>query len=227
MGVTFIKYKTHIRIKDRPDPASHDYIFHNHKESVYMKSHQHLSKHFKWLFFSIVSITLISCTNTNNSISQNLNITVPLAHKSNIELIEYPESADITQILQSKEMPNGVIFHVMVFDDNGFEELLPRLKQYTRQLRKNDPEFKIAIVAHGDEIRGLYKKNTQYKATQDNVVKFLKENLVSLHVCGAYLSINHLTEYGFDKEIDVVPFGPSQIKDYIEVGYTPIGLSLD
>lgn len=191
-----------------------------------MKSPRHLSTLFKWLFFAIVSITLLSCANTNSPIPQNLNIPAPLVAKTNIELIEYPESEDITQILQSKEMPNGVIFHVMVFDDNGFEELLPRLKQYTRRLRENDPEFQIAIVAHGDEIRGLYKKNIQYKATQDNVVKFLIKNRVSLHVCGAYLSINHLTEDGFDEEIDVVPFGPSQIKDYIQVGYTSIGLSL-
>lgn len=85
----------------------------------------------------------------------------------------------------------------------------------------------IAVVSHGDEIYSLMLSNKSAIEIQDSVQKFIITYDISFHLCGAFIQMNNLDESDFSNYFDIVPFGPAQVRDYIDIGYRAIGVETD
>jgi len=143
-----------------------------------------------------------------------------------IDQTDYPELDEVNSFLKSVD-PAGVVFHIMEDDEDALEILLPRLIFYTEKIRSKFPGLSIAVVSHGDEIYSLMLSNKSAIEIQDSVQKFIITYDISFHLCGAFIKMNTLDESDFSTYFDIVPFGPAQIRGYIDIGYRAIGVETD
>lgn len=140
---------------------------------------------------------------------------------------EFPEQEEIDEILQAKASPEGVIFVIQEYDEDALEWVAPRLHKYVHQLRKQYPEKPIALMSHGEELIGLsIDKALLYASTHKLLRKLVNDQSLLLHICGAAATMVGLDDSDFPDFVDVVPFGPSQVEDYLALGYTLIDLEL-
>lgn len=129
------------------------------------------------------------------------------------------------QWLVSNPQP-GVIFTMREYDDEALSWTADRLNYYIHLLRKADPKQRIVILAHGDEVASLTMEATEKYAKLHDLVQEWERQKITVHVCGSMAHMLGLTIESFPDYIDVVPFGPSQVQDYVELGYTHIELEL-
>lgn len=148
-----------------------------------------------------------------------------VTHSSQEDL--YPEIDEVDMLLSQVEMPAGVVFHTMEQGERALQTLLPRIIFYTRKIRSKYPALDIAVVSHGDEIFALKKDDTYYSSLQQALKEFISKYQINYHLCGAFLRMNNLEESDFAEYFDIVPFGPSQIRDYRDVGYQAIGVEVE
>ena len=140
---------------------------------------------------------------------------------------EFPEIEEINALIARESAPEGVVFTVMEDQEDALEWVLVRLKHYTSQLRQRFPNLEIAVVSHGDEILSLpEQQREQYPEIHQALVKILREFDISFHICESFASMNDLDASEFPDYVDVVPFGPSKIQDYKQVGFEMISLEL-
>ena len=125
-------------------------------------------------------------------------------------------------ILNMQQEPAGVVFEIVTGKDDGLQWALPLTKKYIDQLKQRFPEMPIAIVTHGREQFALQKsKLGDNKKVHDLTQQLVKEG-VNLHVCGTYAGWKGLTEEDFPEYVNVSAAGPTQINDYIAVGYLKV-----
>lgn len=140
---------------------------------------------------------------------------------------EFPEFDEIMAIIHADSPPEGVVFTVYEYEEDALEWVIPRLSYYIDLLRGHFRELPIAVVSHGDEIFSLtLEQRSIYKGLHAEIQKLVNRQSIEFHICGSYAAYNGLTEQDFPDYIDVVPFGPSQIKDYERVGYRMVELGL-
>ncbi len=139
----------------------------------------------------------------------------------------YPEIDEVEKILKAGNSVEGVVFVVYEDEYDALEWVMPRLDHYITLLRNDLSEVPISIVAHGDEILALTNDQERIFPEVHDSIQTLKERYdIPFHVCGAYASLNGLSEDDFPSYIDVVPYGPAQISDYRMVGYEMIDIGL-
>jgi intracellular sulfur oxidation DsrE/DsrF family protein len=143
------------------------------------------------------------------------------------EQLTYPELDEVEKFIKTGKSVEGVIFVVYEDEYDALEWVMPRLDYYIRFLRNHLSDVPIAIVAHGDEIMALTLDQETIFPEVHNSIKYLKEHYaIPFHVCGAYASLNGLSNEDFPGYIDVVPYGPAQIADYRMVGYEMVDIGL-
>ena len=140
---------------------------------------------------------------------------------------EFPEQEEILLILQSKPAPAGVIFTIKEYDEDALEWVLPRVAHYISMLHKKMPGLAVAMMSHGDELTaastGLAAK---YPTTHKLLRKLTKQQGLVFHVCNTAARMSGLAEEDFPDYVNVVPFGPSQVEDYLALGYELVDLEL-
>lgn len=125
-----------------------------------------------------------------------------------------------------KHPPHGVIFTIREYEEDSMSWVAIRLNYYIYLLRNAHPKLPIAILAHGDEVASLSSKHKkQYKKLHQFIQSWDKQGIIT-HVCGSMAHMLGLDESNFPDYIDVVPYGPSQVKDYIELEHKHIELEL-
>lgn len=120
----------------------------------------------------------------------------------------------------------GVIFTIREYDDEALSWTADRLNYYISLLRKADSEQRIVVLAHGDEVASLSLAAVKDYGKLHELVKQWEQQKITVHVCGSMAHMLGLNIDSFPDYIDVVPYGPSQVKDYVELGYTHIELEL-
>ena len=141
--------------------------------------------------------------------------------------LELPEIDEINWITAQQLPPQGVVFDIREYDVDALEWVGPRLVRYVELLRARFPDIPIAVVSHGDEMLALKKSNhNQYKRVHKIAKQLVNEHHVIFHLCGSYVTFNGLIVGDFPDYLDVVPFGPTQIADYREVGFEHVTLEL-
>jgi len=129
----------------------------------------------------------------------------------------------INQLLSQTDAPFGVVFEIVEGDSNALEWAIPAIKRYAGQLRAKYPDIGIAVVSHGKEEFGLLKSSTaKHKKVHKIVQSLVKDDEIPVHVCGTHASWYNKKAEDFPDYIDVAPAGPTQIRNYEDMGYEKI-----
>ena len=129
---------------------------------------------------------------------------------------------EIRSILQMKTAPEGVVFEVLAAKD-GLTWAIPRIKQFSDQLRQRFPELPIAVVSHGREQFALQTVHApEYASVHNQVQSLVSDDAVRVHVCGTYAEWKGVSPEEFPDYVDVAAEGPAQIRSYQELGYIKV-----
>jgi intracellular sulfur oxidation DsrE/DsrF family protein len=121
----------------------------------------------------------------------------------------------------------GVIFTIREFDEDALEWVLPRVERYVKVLRQKSPEIHLAMMSHGDELAAASSGQQQrFPAMHRLLEKLSREYGFVFHVCNTAARGLGLDEDDFPAYVNVVPFGPSQVQDYLSMGYELVDLEL-
>ena len=130
-----------------------------------------------------------------------------------------PEQDQINRILAGPA-PEGVVFLVMEHDQEALQWVLPRVADYTRQLRGNWPKLPVVLISHGDEMFALRSEyEVVYPEIHRMARRLVEEQEVLFNVCEAWASNEGVVWTEFPRFVDVVPFAPAEIENYRALEY--------
>ncbi|MCW8853420.1 MAG: DsrE family protein [Gammaproteobacteria bacterium] len=133
----------------------------------------------------------------------------------------------IETLLKSDKAPEGIVFEIINRNVLFLNWAMPEVAKQSERLRKKFPDLDIAVVSHGREMFAL----TAVKQSENLNLKTQVDSLVSqqipVYVCGTYAERKGVSDAEFPENIRVAAEGPSQIKDYINLGYTHILLNMN
>lgn len=150
-------------------------------------------------------------------------VVLPAATAEEVDAERYA----INQIVKDETAPAGVIFAVREYDEDALVWVLPRVEKYMREIRSSHPGISIAMMSHGDELISLSNTRLkEYSSMHKLLKKLVTEESLRFHICGSMADMNGFGVDDFPEYVDVVPFGPSQVEDYLKLGYVLIDLEL-
>ncbi len=136
------------------------------------------------------------------------------------------QSSDIQSLLEQQQAPEGVVFEVVSLFEGSINTAIPKIVDYSAQLRKRFPNIDIAVVTHGNEQFALTTKNkTKYPKVHQQVQSLAENQDIPVHICATYADRKGVSESEFPDYIDIAASGPSQINSYRELGYVHIKIS--
>lgn len=128
----------------------------------------------------------------------------------------------LKRVLETQKAPPGVVFEIVSANESELSLAIPKVTHYANQLRKRFPKLPIAVVTHGREMFAL-QSDKRGTAEQIHVgVERLSKNDIPVHVCETYAGMRGIGAEAFPAYVNVAPSGPSQIKNYLELGYVLI-----
>ncbi len=126
----------------------------------------------------------------------------------------------IDNILSQKSPPFGVVFEVAEGNRAALDWAIPKISQYAERLRQRFPEIGIAVVSHGKEQFALMaNEEKDHQAVHNTVKSLVKDQNIPVHICGTHASRFGKGEADFPDYVDVAPAGPTEIKNYVAMGY--------
>ncbi|VAW98596.1 hypothetical protein MNBD_GAMMA22-1576 [hydrothermal vent metagenome] len=136
------------------------------------------------------------------------------------------QTNEIQSVLDQQQAPAGVVFEVVSLFEGSIQTAIPKIVEYSSQLRKRFPNISIAVVTHGNEQFALTTKNkSEYTKTHQQVQNLAENGDIPVHVCAVYAERKGVSESEFPDYINIAASGPSQINNYRELGYVHIKLS--
>ena len=130
------------------------------------------------------------------------------------------ETEMISEILEMSKTPDGVVFELIGSEDNDYlPTALEKIEAYKKQLQAKFPKIEIAVVSHGAEQFELTKMSANDLKQSHKRVQRLVAADVPVHICETHASWRGVTPEDFPDYITPSPQGPSQIKQYQELGY--------
>jgi len=132
---------------------------------------------------------------------------------------------DLEDVLKLKQEPAGVIFEIIESSDNDWDWVIPKVANYTEQLRLRFPGLDVVMVSHGREQFMLLKsEHDENKQRQQALQSLISDKKIDVHVCAVHGSWYGNTAEDFVDFIDVAASAPAQINDYTNLGYELIVL---
>ena len=133
----------------------------------------------------------------------------------------------VQALLEEKEAPAGVVFEILEGKE-GLTWAIPQVVRYSELLRQRFPDLSIAVVSHGREEFALQSKNREkYPALHQAVLSLSTEQAIPVHVCGTHAGWFNVNPEDFPDYVDVAPAGPTQIRDYEDLGYRLVRVERD
>lgn len=130
---------------------------------------------------------------------------------------------EVAKILALQHQPDGVVFDIETLDENALSEYMPYVRKQIELIRQKFPEVDIAVVTHGAEEFALQKKaESKNKNLHSLFNQLVKDDGVSVHVCGAVAGLKHLTQEDFPDFVSFSASGMAQLNDYKALGYTVV-----
>lgn len=127
----------------------------------------------------------------------------------------------IKDILEAEVEPFGVVFEIIEGKADDLNWAIPQIKKYAEQLRAKFPDIGVAVVSHGKEEFGLMTdKQKKYAKVHKTVKSLVEDSNIPVHVCGTHASWYNVKPDAFPEYVDVTPAGPTEIRNYEEMGYT-------
>lgn len=176
-----------------------------------------MSRHWLLLLFLLTMLSFSTLALLSSSHSA-----VPVVVKPEGDL---PELDEIEWVIEKPG--DGVIFTVRDYDEEALIWLSERIDYYLYRIRKHHPKLPVALMAHGDELASLAVPiKPEYAELHTKIQSWIKDQHVTFHVCGTMAHRLGLSANQFPDYIDVVDYGPTQVLDYLAIGYTHIELEL-
>lgn len=136
------------------------------------------------------------------------------------------DHAAVDRLLAQEQAPPGVVFEVVTGDERALEWAVPRIADHARRLRARFPDVDIVIVSHGREMFALRRSGRAgAPAVHGGIERLVREQAVTVHVCGTYAAWRGVPEEAFPEYVNVAPEGPAQFKAYEALGYMRVRLS--
>lgn len=132
---------------------------------------------------------------------------------------------EIQQLLAQNDAPFGVVFEIVEGSDEALQWAIPAVNKYVKQLRERFPDIGLAVVSHGSEQFGLMTSKQKDNAKVHKTVQSLVASDVPVHVCGTHASWRGKEAKDFPDYVDVSPAGPTEIRNYEDMGYVLVELS--
>lgn len=129
---------------------------------------------------------------------------------------------EIEELLAQKDAPFGVVFEIVEGSDDALQWAIPAVNKYVNQLRERFPDIGLAVVSHGSEQFGLMKSEQKEKSKMHKAVQSLVASDVPVHVCGTHASWRGKNAKDFPDYVSVSPAGPTEIRNYEDMGYVLI-----
>jgi len=130
------------------------------------------------------------------------------------------DKADIDKIISMSEAPDGVVFELIGSEDSIYlPNALSKVEAYKKQLKSKFSDIEIAVVAHGAEQFELTKDNAKKEKKSHDLVKRITLDNVPVHICETHASWRGVGGEDFPDYVTVSSQGPTQIKEYQELGY--------
>lgn len=130
----------------------------------------------------------------------------------------------LDRVLAMSKAPPGVVFEIVSANEAELGLAIPKVTRYASQLRKRFPKLPIAVVTHGREMFALQSDKRNAAAQVHAGVESLSKSDIPVHVCETYAGMRGIGAEAFPSYVNVAPSGPSQIKNYLELGYLLIKL---
>ncbi|MFV2057905.1 MAG: hypothetical protein ACC707_15675 [Thiohalomonadales bacterium] len=126
----------------------------------------------------------------------------------------------IDWILKAETAPFGVVFEVVEGEGDALNWAIPQIKKFASQLRKRYPDMGIAVVSHGSEQFALTKdKEKKFEQVHKLVKSLSQDEDIPVHVCGTHASWRNKSAKDFPNYVTVSPAGPTEIRNYEDMGY--------
>lgn len=132
----------------------------------------------------------------------------------------------ITKLLAQDRPPPGVVFEIVTGDPQALRWAVPQVVDYAKRLRERFPKLEIAVVTHGQEMFALQQDQRAAAPEVHAEIEYLvKEQHIPVHVCATYAGWRGIGAEAFPEYVNVAPAGPTQVKNYMALGYVLIKIS--
>ena len=129
---------------------------------------------------------------------------------------------EIEALISQNEAPFGVVFEIVEGNGDALKWAIPAVNKYVKQLRAQFPDIGLAVVTHGNEQFGLMTSKQKNNAKVHKTVQSLVASDVPVHICGTHASWRGKEAKDFPDYVDVSPAGPTEIRNYEDMGYVLI-----
>jgi len=132
----------------------------------------------------------------------------------------------ITKLLAQEQPPPGVVFEIVTGDPQALRWAVPQVADYAKRLRERFPKLDIAVVTHGQEMFALQKdRRSAAPEVHAGIEQLSKEQGIPVHVCETYAGWRGIGAEAFPDYVNVAPAGPTQVKNYMALGYVLVKIS--
>jgi intracellular sulfur oxidation DsrE/DsrF family protein len=129
----------------------------------------------------------------------------------------------IAGLLSRDRPPPGVVFEIVTADPAALQWAVPQITRHVERLRQRFPQLDIAVVTHGREMFALMQEaRSQAPEVHAGVERLARDEGVSVHVCGTYAEWRGVAAEAFPAYVNVAAAGPSQVQDFVALGYVRI-----
>lgn len=137
---------------------------------------------------------------------------------------DLPEVApEVASILSQTHQPDGIVFDIETLDENALPLYAPYVRKQIQLIRRKFPDVDIAVVTHGAEEFALQKsQQNKQKNLHGLFNELVKDEGVSVHVCGAVAGLKQLTQEDFPSFVSFSASGMAQLNDYKALGFTVV-----
>jgi intracellular sulfur oxidation DsrE/DsrF family protein len=130
----------------------------------------------------------------------------------------------LEHLLTDSQQPEGVVFEIMVWEDDSWDWAAPMLKYYVERLRHKYAGLDIALISHGAELFDLTQRAGLENGPAIRQLADLEAAGVEIYVDGEYARWKRLEQRDFLDFVEVAASGSALLADFVELGYAAIKL---
>ena len=133
-------------------------------------------------------------------------------------------SQTLNPVADSRSQEHHYYFDVNDHTEDEVLNLLQRAQEIYDSLAAEDRDnLKIAMVLHGPDLQYFAKRNySEHKDLVDTAAKLEALGFIDLKVCAVSARSHGVDNDGFPPFVDIVPYGPGEIRELEQRGYTKL-----
>lgn len=130
----------------------------------------------------------------------------------------------LEQLLAGNQLPEGIVFEIMAWEDHSWDWAAPMLQVYVERLRNKYGQLDFALISHGAELFDLTHRAGLANRPSIRQLADLEAGGVEIYVDGEYARWKRLEQRDFLEFVEVTASASAQLAAYVELGYASIKL---